>query len=139
MVQFLSLLMVMKNSKDDNVNDEGVKDSQLSNLLEKLSIDSDALNPSADEFKPAEVQIVATKDVPKNRTKPIPVGKQRKSNVNLENPENEFLKSQLETCKGLIAQKDLELKKLKESNDLRGKQITNLESLLQEARNFINK
>ena len=45
----------------------------------------------------------------------------------------------MDTCKGLIAQKDLELKKLKDSNDLRGKRISNLESLAQESRNFIIK
>ena len=61
------------------------------------------------------------------------------TNVNLENPDKEFLKSQLDTCNGLIAQKDLELKKLKESNDMRAKRITNLETLVQEARQFITK
>ena len=77
--------------------------------------------------------------VPQQRIKQNTTGKQRKSNVNVENSGNEFLQSQLDTCKGLIAQKDLEFRKLKESNDLRGKRISNLESLAQESRNFIIK
>ena len=69
-------------------------------LLEKLSINN--LNPDADAFKPVD-QTLATKDVPKQRLRQVPVGKQRKSNVNVVDPETEFLKSQLDTCKGIIA------------------------------------
>jgi hypothetical protein len=57
----------------------------------------------------------------------------------VENPDKEFLKSQLDICKGMVAKKDLEVKKLKESNDLRAKGISTLESLLQESRDFIIK
>ena len=122
----------MPNEKAGEVN----KDFQLSNLLERLSINN--LNPDAEVYNPID-QTAATKDVPKTRQKQVPVGKQRKSNVNIENPDKEFLKSQLDTCKGMIAQKDLEVKKLKESNDMRAKRISALESLLQESREFIIK
>ena len=65
-------------------------------------------------------------------------GKHRKSKVN-DNPENEFLQATVDTLKSTIAKNDLEIKKLKESNEIKAKRIMNLESQLEEARNTIIK
>ena len=83
--------------KSDNDENVGVKDSNLSNLLEKLSLNTTALNPNANEFNVNDIPVVATNYVPKQRPKAKTTGKQRKTNVNLDNPDKEFLKSQLDT------------------------------------------
>ena len=51
----------------------------------------------------------------------------------------EFLQSQLDSCRGVIAQREAELKKLKESDSLKAKRIMQLEAQLQEARHLITK
>ena len=63
----------------------------------------------------------------------------RKSNLNLDKPDLEFLQSQLDSCRGIIAQREAELKKVKESDSLKAKRIMQLDAQLQEARNLINK
>ena len=63
----------------------------------------------------------------------------RKSNLNLDKPDIEFLQSQLDSCRGVIAQREAELKKLKESDSLKAKRIMQLEAQLQEARHQITK
>ena len=66
------------------------------------------------------------------RTKLPPLtGRQRKSNVNTVNPESEFLRSQIDTLKGILSQNNEEIKKLKESNELKSRRINQLESQLQ--------
>jgi len=57
-------------------------------------------------------------------------GRQRKSNVTTSNPENEFLRSQIDTLKGVISQSEEEIKKLRESNDLKSRRINQLEGQL---------
>ena len=56
--------------------------------------------------------------------------RQRKSNVDVANPKNEFLKSQIDTLKTVISQNNEEIKILKESNDLKSRRINQLESQL---------
>ena len=63
----------------------------------------------------------------------------RKSNLNMDKPDLEFLQSQLDSCRGIIAQREAELKKVKESDSLKAKRIMQLDAQLQEARNLINK
>ena len=63
----------------------------------------------------------------------------RKSNLNLDKPELEFLQSQLDSCRGIIAQREAELKKMKESDTLKAKRIMQLDAQLEEARQLINK
>ena len=60
--------------------------------------------------------------------------KHRKSNVNNEHPEKEFLMSQINTLKSIVAKREAELKKSNESNELKAKRIMNLEAQLKEAR-----
>ena len=76
---------------------------------------------------------------PTMSTLPQLSGKHRKSKVNIENPEKEFLLSTVDTLKVSIAKSDLEIKKLKESNDIKAKRIMNLEAQLEEAKNTITK
>ena len=72
------------------------------------------------------------------RTKlPTLTGRQRKSNLSTENPETEFLRSQVDTPKSIVSQNDEELKKVKQSNDLKAKRINQLEAQLQEAQKCI--
>ena len=72
---------------------------------------------------------------PRTSTLPQLSGKHRKSKVNDERPESEFLKATIDTLKATIAKNDLEIKKLKESNDIKAKRIWNLESQVEEAKN----
>ena len=74
-----------------------------------------------------------------NPDKIIPSARHRKSNIKVDNPETEFLKCQLDSCRGIIAQREAELKKVKESETLKAKRIMKHESQLQEAINLINK
>ena len=60
-------------------------------------------------------------------------GRQKKSNIKIDNPETEFLKSQVDNLKGIVSQNDQEIKKLKESNDLKAKRINQLELQIREA------
>ena len=84
------------------------------------------LNPSANIFFPAHVTTKLS-------------GKQRKSNVNKDSPDTEFLNSTINTLTGTIARNELELKKLRESNDLKLKRIVQLETQVKEARNTFAK
>ena len=90
------------------------------------------LNPDAEPFQDPAINSLGS------RTKLPPLtGRQRKSNVNLENPATDFLKSQVDTLKSVVSQNDAEIKKLKQSNDIKSKRINQLESQLQEATNLI--
>ena len=66
-----------------------------------------------------------------------PSGKYRKSNaVGFEYPDMEFLESQINTLKSVMAKREAELKKVQESDNLKAKKIMNLEAQLSEARKF---
>ena len=52
---------------------------------------------------------------------------------------NEFLKATIDTLKATVVTSELEIKKLKESNDIKTKRILNLETQVQEARQTILK
>ena len=80
------------------------------------------LNPEASVF------------FPPNTTLPRLTGKHKKSKVN-EKAENEFLQATIDTLKATLAKNGLEIKKLKESNDIKTKRIMNLETQIEEARN----
>ena len=117
------------------------------------------LNPEADVFSPpasssvpsmisttttsivssTNTSIMTSTVTPTMSTLPQLSGKHRKSKVNIENPEKEFLLSTVDTLKVSIAKSDLEIKKLKESNDIKAKRIMNLEAQLEEAKNTITK
>ena len=61
--------------------------------------------------------------------------KHRKSNtVNCAHPEKEFLESQINTLKSIVAKREAELKKIEESDKLKAKKIMLLEAQLNEAR-----
>ena len=94
-----------------------------------LAID---LNPEAEPFLHQDQSTQSMRPV-----LPPLVGRHRKSNLNLENPEIEFLKSQIDTLKSVLSQNDEEIKKLKQSNDLKSRRITQLESKLEEAQHFV--
>lgn len=66
-----------------------------------------------------------------------PSGKHRKSNAIIcDHPDLEFLESQINTLKSIVAKREAELKKIQESDNLKAKKIMNLESQLNEARKF---
>ena len=95
-------------------------------------VPSIALNPNVNAFAPSDPKSSNLR--PKL---PTLTGRHKKSNLNLDNPETEFLKSQVDTLKSLVSQNDEEFKKLKQSNELKSKRIIQLESKLQEAHNCI--
>ena len=64
-----------------------------------------------------------------------PSGKHRKSNaIGCEHHNLEFLESQINTLKSIVAKREAELKKVQESDNLKAKKIMNLETQLNEAR-----
>ena len=63
---------------------------------------------------------------------PTMSGKHRKSGL-CDHPDIDFLEMQIETLKSIVAQKELETTKLKQSDAIKTKQINNLEAKLQEA------
>ena len=66
--------------------------------------------------------------------------KHRKSNaIGCEHPDKEFLVSQINTLKSIVAKREAELKKVQESDNLKAKRIMQLEAQLFEARKFENK
>ena len=64
-------------------------------------------------------------------------GRQRASNITVENPESEFQKTAINACRSTIAQQEVELKRQKEANDIRNKRILQLESVVGHATEFI--
>ena len=63
-----------------------------------------------------------------NQRFPTTATRQRSSNVNTIDAELEFHKTALNTCRSNIAQQEVELKRLKESIEIRNKRIMNLEA-----------
>ena len=65
-----------------------------------------SLNPDAEIFDPPVLHW------------PQLSGKHRKSKVNNESPDKEFLQATVDTLKATLAKTNLEVKKLKESNEI---------------------
>ena len=59
--------------------------------------------------------------------------------MNTDSPEKQFLEATVDTLKATIAKNELDMKKLKESNELKAKRIVNLEAQVKEARDTITK
>ena len=68
---------------------------------------------------------------------PVRAGRQRGTNIALENPEYEFQKTALNACRSTIAQQETELKSLREALDIRNKRILQLENQIGHASQFI--
>jgi hypothetical protein len=64
--------------------------------------------------------------------------RQRSSNVPVTDPEREFEKTALDTCRGTIIQQEAELKRLNEGLDIRNKRIMQLDSQVGIASTFIS-
>ena len=69
---------------------------------------------------------------------PSNASRQRSTNLNLVNPEMEFQKTALSACRSTIAQQESELKRLKETLDIRNKRITQLEQVVTHASESIS-
>ena len=74
---------------------------------------------------------------PSQQAFPTGSTRQRSSNVNTENPLQEFQKTALEACRSTITQQEVEIKRLKEGMDIRNKRILQLESQIGHAADFI--
>ena len=64
--------------------------------------------------------------------------RQRSSDVPITDPEREFEKTALDTCRGTIIQQEAELKRLNEGLDIRNKRIMQLDSQMGIASTFIS-
>ena len=79
-----------------------------------------------------------TEDNPTNKKLPKLAGKHRKSNATTcEHADKEFLESQINTLKSVVARREAELKKVQESDNLKAKRIMQLEAQLSEARDAV--
>ena len=108
-------------------------------IIETLSNQVAAMNlyANADEFTP---DISVSNNGPVTRGRPIlPTvsGKPKKSTVNKDHPDIELLNSQIVILMSKLSLKDLELKKVLESDDLKRKRIVQLESQLKSAQNLL--
>lgn len=63
--------------------------------------------------------------------------RQRSSNISVKDPEFEFQKTALDSCRSKIIQQESEMKKLKEALDLRNKKVMQLEAQVNPASEFI--
>ena len=63
--------------------------------------------------------------------------RQRASNINVIDPDKEFLQTALDTCRSSIAQQETEIKKLKEALEIRNKRIIQLEGQVGYAANMV--
>ena len=69
---------------------------------------------------------------------PSTSSRQRSSNVNLTDPELEFLKTALSSCRSNISQQEAEIKRLHESIDIRNKRIAQLEIQIGHASDYVS-
>ena len=69
---------------------------------------------------------------------PSTATRQRSSNINTTDPELEFQKTALSSCRSTISQQQAELKRLNECLDVRNKRIMNLESQVGHASDIIS-
>ena len=98
------------------------------------------LNSEAPEFLPqlsfssrtTEATSILTPKFPSNSIR------QRSSNIAATDPEREFEKTALDSCRSTIAIQETELKRLKESMDIRNKQIMQLEGQIGHATSYIS-
>ena len=89
------------------------------------------LNPEAQNFSPhprpspallsRPTAALPTVKFPSNSTR------QRASNITVKEPEKEFLQTQLDSCRSTIVQQETDIKKLRESQDIRNKRLLQLE------------
>ena len=118
-----------------------------------LPYDSSTSNPDPDSVNPpsTQVQFLGTQAPPSHgrvaaiprqslsqQTFPTTSSRQRSSNVQVENPELEFTRTALTSCRSTITQQETELKTLKESIALRNKRILQLESQISTATEHIS-
>ena len=104
-------------------------------VTETPQTNANKLNPNVETFQTSNI----AQPQPKMNNQPNYSGKHRKSKVIEDNPEIQILQTTVDTLKATIAKNDLEIKKLKESNDLKSKRIINLEFQVKEATNTIAK
>ena len=69
---------------------------------------------------------------------PNNAGRQRTSNVPLENPEMEFQRTALDSCRSTIVQQEADLKRLNEALDIRNKRIMQLEDQIGIAASYVS-
>ena len=69
---------------------------------------------------------------------PTTSGRQRSSNITVQNPEFEFQQTALSACRSTIAQQEAELKRLKEAMVIRNRRILQLESQVGQAAETIS-
>ena len=120
--------------KHDGENHEADVTDVLASQLESCS-----LNAGAETFKPKKTTIDILNpfsdpaNIASKQKFPSNSKRQKSSNINSQNPESEFLMTALNSCKSTIAQQEIEIKRLKESLELRNMRIMNLEEQLSSA------
>ena len=79
-----------------------------------------------------------TQSAQQTQIRPSRNSRQRGTNVGTTDPQYEFLQTALDTCRSTITQQETEIKKLKESLNIRTKRVMQLESQVGEAANYIS-
>ena len=90
------------------------------------------LNPGAAHFvsqhSEEATQSTTIQQSPKGPRFARSLARQRGTNVNVEDPEKEFLKTAVDSCRSTIVQQESEIKRLKETMEIRNKRIIDLEA-----------
>ena len=109
------------------------QDGQPHNALE-VSDDVSANN------EPDVINIQPPSSPPVHRAHVFPTAamRHRTTNINLDNPEAEFQKTALDSCRSTIIQQQSEIKRLGESLDIRNKRIMQLESQIGVAASYMS-
>ena len=90
-----------------------------------------------ESFSSEPTQAPTSTQRPAIPTFPARLQRQRTSNITVENPELEFQKTALNTCRSTIAQQESEIKRQKEALDIRNKRILQLEAHVDHASEFV--
>ena len=98
-----------------------------------------SLPPAADNNPSLSTATQPTQPMGAGETVRFPMSntRQRSSNINMKDPEKEFLDTAVKACRSTITQQESELKRLKENIDIRNKRISQLENQVSEAASHI--
>ena len=103
------------------------------------TVTSDLATATQDQSE-HEVNLLPPRSPPAHRQPVFPPTtlRQRGSNIRLDNPEAEFQKTALDSCRSTIVQQQAEIKRLNETLDIRNKRIIQLEDQINVAANYMS-
>ena len=107
--------------------------------LGDMPVLSDSTTASKLPSESAEIPLLPPGSPPAHRPPVLPTTsvRQRTSNIRLDNPEAEFQKTALDSCRSTIVQQQSEIKRLSETLDIRNRRIMQLEDQIDVASSYM--